>query len=97
MTRFIAVLIAAISMSAHSFAEPAVWTCKPVWTFSGMGSKSYDGSNVKEDAAKASARANCVSDNRGLELDDFCLADPRDNDWHCSQGQDQAGGALQKS
>ncbi len=94
MSRLFVVLIAAMWMPAHPFAEPAIWTCKPIWTFSGMGSKSYEGSSANKAAARDSARGNCVKDNRGLELDDFCLSDPKGNDWHCSQIPEQTTGAL---
>lgn len=59
-----------------------------------MGKKVYEGLSGDESGARDSARASCVNENRGLELDDFCLAAPIDNDWHCAQ--DQAG-TSQKS
>ncbi len=81
-------LVIAISMLLLSFpcaAEPTAWTCRPVWSFSDMGDKTYEGLSSTEAAAKDLARKACVLDNRGLELDDFCLAPPKGNDWHCSQ------------
>ncbi len=96
MTRFLAIFLAAMATSPAGSADPLAWTCKPAWNFSSMGNKSYEGSSVNEAAAKDLARANCVNDNRGLELDDFCLADPKSNDWRCLHGEGQAAGASPK-
>ena len=92
--RFFATLVVAVSTVTCCFAEPVTWSCKPVWSFSGMGKKVYEGLSADEPGARNSARASCVNQNRGLELDDFCLAAPIDNDWHCAQG---LAGASQKS
>ncbi len=97
MTRFLAMLLAAMVTFQPSSAAPLAWTCKPVWGFSGMGNKSYKGSSANEGAAKDLARAKCVNDNRGLELDDFCLADPKSANWHCAQGEVQTAGATFKN
>ncbi|WP_414463227.1 hypothetical protein [Hyphomicrobium sp. DY-1] len=85
-----AVALLMLSMPFSASAEGAVWTCKPVWRFSGMGEKTYEGSSTSETAAKEAARNACALDNRELELDDFCLPDPDKGDWHCSQGAQQA-------
>ena len=55
-----------------------------------MGDKTYEGASTDEAVAKDTARKACVLDNRGLELDDFCLPEPKGNDWRCAQGQRQA-------
>ncbi|MFT3731518.1 MAG: hypothetical protein QM780_08870 [Hyphomicrobium sp.] len=89
MYRRLAIVIAMLLSPYSCSAASAAWTCKPVWKFSGMGNKSYQGSGVSETAAKDLARKSCVVDNRGLELDDFCLPEPNGNDWHCTQDQQQ--------
>lgn len=50
-----------------------------------MGDKAYDGQGDGEAAAKEAARDKCVAENRGLELDDFCISNPKGNDWRCLQ------------
>lgn len=70
-------------------AAQANWICKPVWAFSGMGEKVYSGAGNSERDARKSASDSCILDNRGLELDDFCLVAPKGNEWHCAS-EDQA-------
>jgi len=79
-------------LSAVETAE-ASWTCETVWSFSGMGDKTYSGSGDSEAAAQQAARKNCVTQNRSLELDDFCLAAPKSNAWGCDQTHDGADGS----
>ncbi len=87
---FFAILMTSSLLSpCASSAETAAWVCKPVWRFSGMGDKTYEGLSATEASAKDLARKSCVIDNRGMELDDFCLPDPKGNDWHCAQEPQQ--------
>jgi hypothetical protein len=89
VSRYLIVAGAILALFQCSAAY-AAWTCKPVWHFSGMGDKTYEGSGADEASAKDIARKACVVDNRDLELDDFCLPGPKASDWHCSGGQRQA-------
>lgn len=83
-----------VFISTQSLAE--TWKCNPVWNFSGMGDRPYSGSGVSETAAKEEARKDCVTHNRGLELDDFCLADPKGNAWNCMKDHSGTDGSDTK-
>ncbi len=98
MFRLTALASMLVSMALPCSGEPAGgWTCKPIWSFSGMGDKAYDGHGRGEAAAKDLAREKCVAENRGLELDDFCVANPKGGDWHCAQEAPGVTGALGKN
>jgi hypothetical protein len=96
MARIAATIVAVLLTSPSCFAAPS-WSCKPVWSFSGMGNKTYEGVSDSEASAKSNAREKCVADNRGLELDDFCVDDPRDKNWHCAPSEDHVGGFMPKT
>lgn len=79
------IITCVFAVPAAAGAAEAPWTCNPVWSFSGMGDKPYAGAGDTEAAAQAAARKACVSHNRSLELDDFCVAQPKGNAWNCAQ------------
>lgn len=98
MLRFCAlILTTAVAFLIAPIGARADWACKPVWAFSGMGDKSYSGAGNTEQNARKSATDDCVLNNRGLELDDFCLVAPKNDDWHCAPASQEAAGNHAKS
>lgn len=92
MVRHAVIAISMLLLPVSALAATPTWRCKPVWHFSGMGDKTYEGSSSSEAAAKDAARKACILDNRDLELDDFCLPDPDRDEWHCAQSAQQTSG-----
>lgn len=90
------VIMCTLSFPMAAEASDASWTCEPVWSFSEMGDKTYSGSGDSEATAQQAARKSCVSHNRGIELDEFCLADPKTTAWHCTQQHNGADGSPTK-